>query len=219
MTTTKTEPAIRGLHATTPEALPFAGDLMARAFLLERGRGNLLIYSTGSLERDVEELHARGGVTRQYLNHWHEAMFGLAPASLSARLIHHRAEAPHVEGRGGRGRAFSRRHRLDPDFEVIPTPGHTAGATAYLWDNRDHRMLFTGDTIFLREGEWVAAVIQGSDRERYIASLELIRELDFDLLVPWAASAGGPYVTAVQPPERRTRIDRIIARLRNGGDH
>jgi glyoxylase-like metal-dependent hydrolase (beta-lactamase superfamily II) len=102
---------------------------------------------------------------------------------------------------------------------VIPTPGHTAGATAYLWDNGDHRMLFTGDTIFLRDGEWVAAVVQGSDRERYIAGLELIRELDYDLLVPWAASGGGPYAAAVDPPERRARIDPIIARLRGGGDH
>jgi Metallo-beta-lactamase superfamily len=194
MTTTETEPAIRGLHPTTAEPLPFAPELMIRAFLLERPQGNLLLYSTGSLEGDLDALRSRGGVSRQYLNHWHEAIFGLAPASLSARLIHHRAE-------------------------VIPTPGHTAGATAYLWDNGDHRMLFTGDTIFLRDGEWVAAVVQGSDRERYIANLELIRELDYDLLVPWPASGGGPYAAAVDPAERRARIDAIIARLRGGGDH
>lgn len=219
MTTTETEPAIRGLHATTPEALAFAPELTIRAFLLERPAGNLLLYGTGGLEGDLDPLRSRGGVSRQYLNHWHEAIFGLAPASLSARLIHHRAEAPHVERRGGRGRTFSRRHHLDPDFEVIPTPGHTAGATAYLWNAGDHRMLFTGDTIFLRDGEWVAAVVEGSDRERYVASLELIRELDFDLLVPWAASGGGPYAAAVDPAERRARIDPIIARLRGGGDH
>ena len=46
------------------------------------------------------------------------------------------------------------------DFEVIPIPGHTSGATAYLWDGGGHRCLFTGDTLYLREGEWVAAVLE-----------------------------------------------------------
>lgn len=216
---TVTDPAIGGLHATTAERLPFAPSLAIRAFQLERARGKLLIYSTGSLDADVEQLRSRGGVARQYLNHRHEALFGLAPASLSAALIHHRAEASAVARRGGRGKAFSRRHHLDEDFEVIPTPGHTAGATAYLWDAGDHRLLFTGDTVYLQDGEWVAAVLEGqSDREQYIASLELIRELDFDVLVPWAASVGGPYLAAVGAGERRARIDSILARLRRGED-
>ena len=76
--------------------------------------------------------------------------------------------------------------------EVIPTPGHTAGATAYLWDTGEHRALFTGDSVYLRDGEWVAAVLGSSDRERYIEGLELMRGLDFDVLVPWAASVGQP---------------------------
>ena len=59
---------------------------------------------------------------------------------------------------------FSRRHTLDDDFEVIPTPGHTSGATAYLWDTGEDRLLFTGDTIYLRDGEWVAAMLESSDR-------------------------------------------------------
>ena len=75
---------------------------------------------------------------------------------------------------------------------MIPTPGHTSGATAYLWDTGLHRLLFTGDTIYLDDGEWVAALLDSSERAPYLESLELIRELDFDVLVPWAASAGQP---------------------------
>ena len=68
--------------------------------------------------------------------------------------------------------AFSKRHRLDEDFEVIPTTGHTSGATAFLWDAGRHRCLFTGDTIFFPRGKWVVAVLDGvSDWERYIESL------------------------------------------------
>jgi glyoxylase-like metal-dependent hydrolase (beta-lactamase superfamily II) len=217
--TPDTDLAIARLHATTPQAMSFAPSLHIRAFLLEREQGNVLVYSTGLLDGDADGIAARGGITRQYLNHWHEAMFGLAPAPLGARLVHHEAETPHVVRRGGHGVTFSRRHHLDGDLEAIPTPGHTSGATAYLWDTGEHRLLFTGDTVYVREGEWVAAVLEGSsDRERYLESLALIRDLDFDVLVPWAASADGPAVSRVDPDERRARIDAIIARVRAGGD-
>ena len=73
---------------------------------------------------------------------------------------------------------------LGGDFEIIPTPGHTPGATAFLWN----RHLFTGDTVFLRDGEWVAAVLDDSDPDAYIESLELMKTLDFDTLVPWAST-------------------------------
>ena len=109
---------------------------------------------------------------------------------------------------------FTRRHTLDDDFEVIPTPGHTPGATAYLWDSGGHRFLFTGDTLFLGDGEWVAAVLDSSDREAYLDSLELIRELDFDVLVPWAATAGGPAYAVTTRDDARARIDAVIERVR-----
>jgi glyoxylase-like metal-dependent hydrolase (beta-lactamase superfamily II) len=99
---------------------------------------------------------------------------------------------------------------------VIPTPGHTSGATAYLWDSGEHRFLFTGDTIFLDGGEWVAAVLGSSDRDAYVESLELLRGLEFDVLVPWAAS-GEPYAVT-DPADARSRIDAIIDRVRRGED-
>jgi glyoxylase-like metal-dependent hydrolase (beta-lactamase superfamily II) len=214
-TSTASDITIRGLWASTPQPLPFAPSIAVRAFLLERAPGNLLIYSNGALEGDAGELHARG-VARQYLNHWHEALFGLAPASLSATLVHHAADAAEVAERGGHGRSFTRRHRRDGDFEAIPTPGHTPGATAYLWDTGEHRLLFTGDTLMLHDGEWVAAVLESSDRARYIESLELMRELDFDVLVPWAAGVDEPYLAVVDAAERRRRIDAVLERVRAG---
>jgi glyoxylase-like metal-dependent hydrolase (beta-lactamase superfamily II) len=95
---------------------------------------------------------------------------------------------------------FSQRHMLDEDFEVIPTPGHTPGATAYLWDSGEHYLLLTGDTIYLREGEWVAAVLPSSDRQRYIESLELIRDLDFDVLVRGPRPAVSPTTRSLSEP-------------------
>jgi hypothetical protein len=63
-----------------------------------------------------------------------------------------------------------------------------------------------------------AAVLESSDRAAYIDSLELLRDLDFDVLVPWLASNGDPYA-ATGAADARGRIDAILARLRCGEDH
>jgi glyoxylase-like metal-dependent hydrolase (beta-lactamase superfamily II) len=129
----------------------------------------------------------------------------------------HEAERDAVEEHLHVRATFTRRHTLDDDFEVIPAPGHTPGATAYLWDSGEHRVLFSGDTILLRDGEWRAALLDSSDRSSYIDSLLVLRELDFDVLVPWAASTGEPYHAVTSRADARRRIDAIIERLRQGG--
>jgi glyoxylase-like metal-dependent hydrolase (beta-lactamase superfamily II) len=204
------ETGIPGLYASPPDPLPFAPELQIRAFLLRRDAGNVLIYGAPSV--DAGTFDAVGGIARAYLNHRHEA--GFSSDLPGVPLFVHEAERASVaRERAVRG-TFSRRHTLDGDLEVIPTPGHTAGATAYLWDSGDHRLLFTGDTILLRDGEWVTAVLDSSDRDAYIRSLELIRGLDFDVLVPWAA-AGDPYA-ATGGDDARGRIDALLERVRRG---
>lgn len=69
-------------------------------------------------------------------------------------------------------------------------PGHTRGATGFLWGSGQHRCLFTGDTIYLRNRKRVATVLESSDPGLDIESLELILTLDFDVLVPWAPTVG-----------------------------
>jgi hypothetical protein len=197
-----------GLTASPPEPLPFAPRLHIRAFLLERDAGNLLVYSTST---------AAGDVWRQYLNHGHEAAF--ASDAVKAPLFVHAADRAAVEETRQVRAAFSRRHMLDDDFEVIPTPGHTPGATAYVWESGGRRFLFTGDTISLRDGEWVAAVLSSSDRGTYLESLSLLRDLDFDVLVPWVASAGDLFYAPTDRADARRRIGAIIDRVWQGGDN
>ena len=213
------ENVIPSLYASTPEPLGFGPSLEIRAFLLQRERGNLLVYRSEMLEQDAEEINAVGGISGQYLNHRHEA----SPAcdwvanTFGAPLHVHEEEAPTVSETCNVAATFSERHRLDDDLEVIPTPGHTSGATTFLWDTGRHRCLFTGDTIFFPRDEWVAVVLDGvSDRESYIESLELIRTLGFDLLVPGIAAAGQPYYAYVEKREAERRIDTILERLRRG---
>lgn len=211
------ETVIPRLHASPPEPLGFGPDLQIRAFLLEREQGNLLLYRAATVEGEAARLRELGGISRQYLNHSHEAapICDWVTETFDAPLLCHEDDAEAVARSCTVAHTFNRRHHLDEDFEVIPTPGHTPGATCYLWDSGERRCLFTGDTLMVSGGEWVAALLEGSDRERYIESLELIRTLDFDLLVPSVASAGEPHSAAVGPGEAAERIDAIIARWRS----
>jgi glyoxylase-like metal-dependent hydrolase (beta-lactamase superfamily II) len=212
---------IPGLYASPPEPLPFAAELEIRAFLLARKPGNLLVYSVGAVAADVQSIEDLGGISRHYLNHWHEAQFGCdrITSTFKAPLVCHEDDRQSVAETCEVAQAFSDRHRLEDDFAVIPTPGHTPGATAFLWDSGRHRCLFTGDTIYLRDGDWIAAVLESSHRDAYIESLERLKELDFDMLVPWLATAGQRFHAVTDQADARRRIDAIVARLRQGADH
>jgi glyoxylase-like metal-dependent hydrolase (beta-lactamase superfamily II) len=207
------------LHASAPEPLGFGPSLEIRAFLLQRERGNVLIYRAATLEQDVEAVVDLGGVSRQYLNHHHEASPACdwVASTFGAPLYVHEADALAASELCNVDEIFSGRHKIDEDFEIIPIPGHTSGATAFLWDTGQHRALFTGDTVFFIWGRWRAAVLDGvSNRERYMQSLELIRGLDFDFVVPGIAPAGEPYYEPVDKSEAERRIDEILERLRRG---
>ncbi len=211
MTTAMLDSPVEGLEATAPQNLSFAPNTQVRAFLLHRPLGDLLIYANEHSHRGP------AGATRQYLGHWHEAMVAGRESDLPV-FVHDddRDEASRVMAiRGG----FTKRHKLGSDFEVIPMPGHTPGSTAYLWDSGHHRFLFTADSLYLGgDGRWRAAVLESSDRERYVRSLELLRDLEFDVLVPWAAPAEGPYVDVVSHAESRRRLGQVIERVRAGAD-
>ena len=210
---------VAGLYASEPEPLGFGPSLEIRAFLLQREPGNLLVYRSGALERDVETLDDLGGISRQYLNHHHEASSACdwVAGTFRAPLYVHEEDAAAAAEVCDVGATFSERHKLDGDFEIIPVPGHTRGATAFLWDSGRHRVLFTGDTIYLGRDNWRAAVLDGvSDRERYIQSLESIRTLDFDLIVPGIASAGQPYYSFTDRTKATEQIDAILGRLQRG---
>jgi glyoxylase-like metal-dependent hydrolase (beta-lactamase superfamily II) len=212
---------VHGVYASAPERLPFDPSLDIRAFLLQREQGNLLVYSVGTLPGEAQSIEDLGGISRHYLNHWHEAAMGCdrIATTFGAPLFCHENERQSVSETCEVAGTFSERHMLGDDFEVIPAPGHTSGATAFLWDNGQHRCLFTGDTVYLRDGEWIAAVLESSDRASYIESLELIRGLGFDVLVPWLATGGQPFHAHTDKADARRRIGAILERLRRGDDH
>jgi glyoxylase-like metal-dependent hydrolase (beta-lactamase superfamily II) len=213
---------IPDLYASTPQALSFAPSTHVRAFVLRRGQGNLLVYSAPTVVDDAPAIEELGGIARHYLNHWHEVSIGGADriaGTFRAPLFCHENDRQKASESAEVAGTFSLRHMAGDDLEAVPIPGHTPGATAYLWDSGRHRCLFTGDSLYLRDGEWVAAVLESSDRDAYIESLERMKDLDFDVLVPWAATAGQPFHAVTDKADAGRRIDTILGRLRGGGDH
>jgi len=204
------------LYAVGAETLSFAPTFQGRAFLLRRRDGNLLLYSSGRVKEEADALLAQGGIARQYLNHRHQAMNSCDWVSerFAAPLFVPQLEEAAIAATCHVGGTFEQRELHFPDFEVIPTPGHTEGSTCFLWNDGQRRYLFTGDTIYLKDGEWVAAVLSVSDRVAYLQSLALISELKFDVLVP--SMARGPAYQETHRADIRRRVAAIATRLERG---
>ncbi len=213
---TSLEQPVEGLLATPGAPLPFGENIFVRSFMLERAQGNVLVYNSPGLGLASGEIRARGGATRLLINHGHEAMFG--PPGIDVPVFVNAGDEAETAGSLEVAGTFSGRQALDDDLEIIPTPGHTPGTTAVLWNNEAHRFLFTGDSLWINHGEWQAVVLGSSDRAAYLDSLTTLREVEFDVLVPWGAIGGEPYLEHVTRAEAQERIDAIIARLRGGGE-
>jgi glyoxylase-like metal-dependent hydrolase (beta-lactamase superfamily II) len=133
-------------------------------------------------------------------------MFG--PPPIDAPVFVHERDRAGLGGAIPVAGVFSGREMIGADLEVIPIPGHTPGGAAYLWDSGAHRFLFTGDSVWLDHGEWSAVVLDAGARQDYVDSLALMRELDFDVLVPWGATQDEPYLAVVSRSETRERVRR-----------
>lgn len=210
------ETVFPGLWSTQPSVLPYDAEILIRSFLLERAVGNVIVYNSPGITSAVAHIRDAGDVTRLLINHGHEAMYGEPVVDVPV-FVHERdraetARSMHVAG------VFTKRQMIDDDLEVISTPGHTAGTTSYLWNNGEHRFVFTGDFVSIDHGEWRAVVLDSNLRTQYLDSLALIRKSDFDVLVPGGATDDGPYVTQVDHTEARRRIDALTERIQAGSD-
>lgn len=207
---------IEGLLATPADRLPYQRNVLLRSYLLRRPTGNVVVYNSPGVTAAAAEIRALGDPVRLLVNHGHEGMYG-SPA-LDVPVWAHEKDADELAGLRLAG-TFDRRQAIDDDLTVIPTPGHTIGTTSYLWDDGHHRYLFTGDFVWIEQGEWKAVVLDAGLRGQYLDSLALIRDLDFDVLVPWGVTEGdSPLGIVRDAQERRDRVQAIIDRVAAGGD-
>jgi hypothetical protein len=204
------------LYATPAAPLPFLAGVDVRSFLLVRDAGNVLVYNSPGIDAAGDDLMRLGEPTRLLINHWHEATYP-APR-LQVPTWVHRADQARTAGTLPIAGTFDRRERLDDDLEIIPTPGHTDGSTTFLWDSGQHRFLFVGDTVWRHRGRWQVVLLGESERTAYLASLRLLLDLDFDVLIPWGTDSGDPVAFPLTGVDARREIEELIRRVQSGAN-
>ncbi|MFQ8431983.1 MBL fold metallo-hydrolase [Amaricoccus sp. W119] len=214
------EPVTAHLLAGDPLELGFAPGMVVRSFLLRGADGNVLVNASDGILRNGEAVEAAGGATALWLGHWHEAMLGAgAIAKRFGTPVHvHQADHEEAAKRVAVAGTFDGPKQIAPDLRAIPIPGHTPGSTAYLWRGPEARCLFTADSLYVSEGELRGVLLGDSDRGTFLDSLRRLREVEFDLLVPWVARAGAPIATPFTRDGFARSIDAVIGRVTAGAD-
>lgn len=192
--------------------LPSHPHTTSNAYLLLRGAGNALFYSTGREaigkvddRADHDQIAELGGARHVLLGHWHEALPSIRTIKerFGASLVSHARDAPPIEREGGVAPdiTFWDRQTLLGDVEAIPTPGHTVGSACYLYRSPHGKTyLFTGDTIWPSRGSWTSATFEDDPRQSsHRASLDLLATLEPDVVL--SAIAPGETFKEITPGE------------------
>ena len=190
--------------------------LTVHAYLLQRQGGNALFYSPRS-DGDFQAINDLGGITHHYLSHCHEvddSLVGVAKHFGSKLCCHARVE-PFLDEAADVYFHSPRKEVHHGDIEVIHTPGHTDNNVCYGYHSPHGKTyLFTGDTIYLDNGEWNTVVVSsdGGNRQELADSLALLRGFDVDVII-CSVSIGPMRIVEVTPNTWRRVIDDLITPL------
>jgi glyoxylase-like metal-dependent hydrolase (beta-lactamase superfamily II)/ferredoxin len=178
----------------------------AFSYLIQRGRGNVLVDSPRFAKPLVNNIAKLGGINRIVLTHqddvadqakFHEH-FG-APRVLHRDDVRSRTAAVELQPSGLDAVA------LDDELVFIPTPGHTKGHAVYLYKEK---FLFTGDHLAWDEDDQQLYAFRNacwySWREQ-IESMKRLLDYRFEWVLP---GHGRPVHLAAD--EMRVQLERCI---------
>lgn len=156
----------------------------ANSYFIRHPEGNWLVDAPRFLPFLAKKFAAMGGVRRIFLTHRDDvADAAKYAAHFGAERIIHRSDASampnaEVQLEGEATQDFG------PDFQILPTPGHTRGHCVLLYKKR---FLFTGDhlaysrtrrhLIAFRKANWYSW-------PETIRSMERLREYSFEWVLP-----------------------------------
>jgi hydroxyacylglutathione hydrolase len=184
------------LWVTEPEHFaPEVPDLTLHAYFLVRETGNVL-FCRSEHHADHRHIKELGGITHQYLTHWHEAAPGLARIKqmFGSKLACHRLAEAAVRKFSPVDVTFEMRDVHLGDIEVIPSPGHTAGSTCFRYRSPyGNTYLFAGDTVFPSRGAWQAVAFEDGNKSDLKDSLAMLRSVDPDVVLCGASVADAPF--------------------------
>jgi glyoxylase-like metal-dependent hydrolase (beta-lactamase superfamily II) len=127
-------------------------------YLLRRAAGSILLATKADLAGAEAGIKKLGGVAHVLLGDRHHA---LPHTQAFAERLGVGLTCSDVETKALKTKGVAVTHTLPcraaafaPDFEIIPTPGHTPGALSYIWTHDGERRLFIGDTLVPVDGAW-----------------------------------------------------------------
>ena len=185
------------------------------SFFVVRKPGNLLLPCLGSkstFEDQFNQMWELGGVAFQLLGDMHFAsrdndrIFD----AFKTPLICSDVEAPDVTRKVKDVCPLPFvRQQICEGVELLPTPGHRPGATSYLVDQHEQRILFVGDSIWHNGTHW-ECLTSKKNAKVMAQTLEDLKEVDFDAI--YANTSVGNSVCHEQfsPGERLELLDRLI---------
>ena len=154
-----------------------------------------------------------GGIAHHCLSHCHEVDESLAEVAgrFDSKLCCHALVKPYLPQAVSADVLFGSppREFLGGDIEVIHTPGHTDNSVCYRYRSPHGKTyLFTGDAIYLDDGEWKTIVVadDGGDEAELAGSLASMRELEVDVVI-CSVSIGEMRIVEVTPDAWRRVID------------
>lgn len=201
----------------TQQEIPFA-QVKTHAYFLQCTQGNVLFYNT-SQQDDISQIAQLGGIKYQYLSHRDEAGASLQSIKVQfgSKLCSHSKEEPFIRQLCTVDIIFSKRITHFAGIEVIPTPGHTAGSTSFLYHSALSGLayLFTGDTFFQTNGDWQTIFFaqSGGSAEALIKSLSVYKALSPDVVI-WSASGGGTAFARLSQNQWQEALDNNIKSLK-----
>jgi glyoxylase-like metal-dependent hydrolase (beta-lactamase superfamily II) len=178
------------------------------SYLIRHDGGNWLIDSPKFLPRLVERFESWGGIRYIFLSHRDDvADAELYARHFSATRLIHEKEADSQPGAEWILSGFDPVQAL-PEFEVIPTPGHTAGHCALLY--RDH-FFFTGDHL-----DWDREQQQLDASRDYcwdswadqVSSIRKLQAFSFEWVLP-----GHGQRVHLPAPQMRQALVELVSRL------
>ena len=164
---------------------------------------NLILDASrlGSLTDSFGELAALDGVKATVISDRHlggastneiAERFGATVycSAIEAKAMNHRSNAVTIH----QVLPFERT-TIESDVVLIPTPGHTAGQFSTLVEVDGTRMLFTADFVWREGGHWRPGSLS---RKKMISSFDGLRDLRFDVVVPWTGYDQTEFFVAVE---------------------
>ena len=184
----------------------------APTFLIVRPEGNIIFGSGQGISEYYKKMEELGPVIGVYIGDRHHGKtYSPAAKYFGAPLCRSNEEAKVMKKKGvivDQVIEF-KQHRLYDDIEVIPTPGHTAGALSYLWTSGEHKVLFIGDTIVPVDGEWKIWV----SRKRsamMLETMEMLRNLAFNNIAVGSGAATGDKVIKLSAKAKTEMVESVI---------